>query len=178
MRPRSSGQSPAKHHAKCPHDEPWIEPARDTRHGPDRIFAVNGANRWAEYLVRSLRLARKRRDDDPHERDCRTHRVADGRPATACVPSIEALGREPYADNALLTLTKGKRGRRHLDDVRPAMLVEKVGTVEVVQERLAIVAVADGAVHPAWRGVCDLPANLAAATMELGVLAHLLRAPA
>jgi hypothetical protein len=47
----------------------------------------------------------------------------------------------------MLSLHEPERRRRDLDDVRTAAGIKQVGTAELMRERLAIVAVADHAVH-------------------------------
>jgi hypothetical protein len=66
---------------------------------------------------------------------------------------------------------------RDLHNVGAAMGIEKVRATKTVEERLAVVAVADGAVYGARRDVGDHPANSSATAAQRRVFAHLLSDP-
>src|SRR5262249_783803 len=106
VRPSPSAYPPSKHHANCPHHQPWIEPRRALWRAAHRVLAVDAPNGRAEQVIGSLRLAFKYLRDDAYERDRRTDRIANRRPTAACVPSIQALGAEAQPDDSFLALTE------------------------------------------------------------------------
>jgi hypothetical protein len=65
-------------------------------------------------------------------------------------------------------------GRRDLDDVGSSLGIEKLRAAKMVEEGLAVVAVAHDPVHGVGGDTCDQPANVAAATGQRSVLAHFL----
>ena len=72
----------------------------------------------------------------------------------------------------LLCLGERERRGRDLDDVQAAELVEQLGAAQVVQKRLAVVAVADDAVHRVWLRIAQPSVYLSATTLELDVSRH------
>jgi hypothetical protein len=101
--------------------------------------------------------------DDPDERNRRTERVAHRGIAAARIPSKEAIGRKSQSHDTVLSLHKLERSGRDLDDVGTAAGIKQVGTAKLMRIRLAIVAVANNAIHCSRRWVRDRSADLPAA---------------
>jgi len=138
----------------------------------DRIPAENAPERATEQLIGVLRFALECLCDDPNERNCRTERVAEGHPAAACIPSVEASRCEPQPDNALRALNKRYGGWRELNNVGATLTIEKVRTLNLMEERLAVVAIADDAVHGIGSHVADQSADLSATARQRRGVAH------
>jgi|SRR5215471_12338671 len=177
MRPSPPAQAPSKDPAKCQREESRIKRRRPLWRTADRVFAVDSPDGPAEQLIGSLRIALESLRDDPYERDSWAERVAKWRPAAVCVPPIEASWRETQPDDALLALNEREACWRDLHNVGTSVGIEKVRATKMVEEGLAVVAVADGAVHSARRDVSAHPANSSATTAQRRVFAHLLCDP-
>src|SRR5262245_12618900 len=125
MRPGPPPQAPSENHADRARDQPRAEPRRALRCVADRVLAEDAPDRSSEQVIGLLRLALEGARDDPHERDRWARRIAYWRPAAAGIPSMEALGTETQAGDALLALNERERGRRDLDDVGASLSIEK-----------------------------------------------------
>src|SRR5262245_8539918 len=172
MRPSVPTQPPSQNHANRPPKEARIEPRRSCRCTPDRVLAVNRADGTAEQLIGRLHAGRECLGDDADERDRRTGHVAKRHPATACIPAIEALRRKAHPDDPLLAVSERESRRCNLDNVRAAMSIEEVRAAQVVEEGLAVVAVANDAIYGARGDVSGQAANLSTATLNGHALRH------
>jgi hypothetical protein len=74
-----------------------------------------GSRQRRQRVARRARTVLERLHDDPHERERGTERVADRRPATARVPSIQALRRQTQTDDALVSAIERERRGRDLE---------------------------------------------------------------
>src|SRR5262249_53652820 len=77
-----------------------------------------------------------------------------------------------HSDDALASAIEAERRWGDLHDVGPAAQVEQIGAAEVVQIRLAVVAITDEAVGRVRRGVLHVATSLSATAMKLDVSAH------
>jgi hypothetical protein len=107
--------------------------------------------------------------------ECLRHDANEGNRWTECVayrgvtagriPSKKSIGGKPQSNNPMLSLHKLKRRGRNLDDVGTATGIKQVGTPELMRKCLAIVAVADHAIHSPGRRIRDRPADFSATAM-------------
>ena len=153
-------------------NEPQLRARRALRRGTDRELALDAGDWFAEEVVRSACATLESFCDNPDKGDRRAERVADRCLATFRVPPIEPPRAEPHASDAFASTMERQRRRRHLYDVGSAVRVEQISAAEVVDERLAVVAVADDAVHRLRRRVRHSPLNLPAAAAQFDVSGH------
>src|SRR5262249_31054639 len=79
---------------------------------------------------------------------------------------------ETQSRDVLLSSTESERRGGDLNDVGPAVGVEQIGAPQVMQKGLAVVTIAEDAVHRPRSGVGHASLDLSAATAQLGLLAH------
>jgi hypothetical protein len=119
-----------------------------------------------------LGAAFERLRDDANERNCRFPGVAKGRVATCRIPPKETFWRKPQPSYAVLSLRKRERRGCELNDVGAPMRIEQIGTMELVRECLAVIAIADDPIHSARRWIFDDSRDLSAATAQFGSRIH------
>src|SRR5262249_51517827 len=146
VRPRPAAQAPPQNLEQRPRHKPRTEPRRSIGSAAYGVAAVNAADRRAQQGVGRRSVAPERLRRKAHKRDRRADHVAERRPAAARIPSVEALWRQAQPDDALLAADELQGCRGDLNDVGAAVGIEEVGAPEVVEERLAIVAIADDAI--------------------------------
>ena len=111
-------------------------------HLPECLVAIRSRGRTPKYFGRHS-----------NERHCGGQRVSERRLAARDVPPVHSFGSQSHRNDAFLTVIERHGARRNLNDVRTAVFVEKVCSPEVVQERLAIVAVTEGSIDSARRNI-------------------------
>jgi peroxiredoxin (alkyl hydroperoxide reductase subunit C) len=174
VRPRSSPELPAEQQSDDARDHPCVRQRRGLGRPADRELVEDPTARLAEDLVAAASVGRAPEElvRDAHERDRRCQRVAERRFAAARVPAVEPLRAETDTRDLLGSALEDQGRGRDLDDLGSAVLVEEIGAAEVMKERLAVVAVADDAVHLVGHGVAQAPPNLSATTRELEIVRH------
>jgi hypothetical protein len=136
---------------------------RIRRRRADREPSADGAPRLSEHVVRPESTRVECLHDDTDERNRRADRVAERRAAAARVPAVESLRREAQAGDPIGTAIETQRGGRDLHEVAAAVGIEQIGTLQVVERGLAVIAVADGAVDGVRAGVGEGAVDGAAA---------------
>src|ERR1700756_5095403 len=94
----------------------------------------------------------------------------------ASYSSLRTIDRGPWGRDAARRCAPCLERTRamDLDDVGTSLGIEKLRAAKMVEEGLAVVAVAHDPVNGVGRDTCDQPANLAAATGQRNVPAHFL----
>ncbi|HEX8111179.1 MAG TPA: hypothetical protein VF516_25790 [Kofleriaceae bacterium] len=168
VRPGLSAQLPAEDLADRAGQEPDVGPGGAGRRGAHGELSEDAADRRAEVAVGGA----ERLGDHADERDPGPYGVAQRGLAAHRVPAVEALGGQAQPGDAIGAAHEAERRRRDLDDVTAAVRVEQVGAPEVVGIGLAVVAVADDAVHGVARGVLEAALDFTAAAMQIDGRSH------
>ncbi len=153
VRPGLATQLPAKHQPQhvCEHYQVLVL-ARTPRNPSDSVLAEYGPTRTAEELIAlaSVGCASENLQSHPDKGQRWRQRIAQGRLATACIPAMQSLRCEAKPYDTLCPPVERNSAWRHLDDICPALGVEQIGAFEMMQERLAVVTVTDGAIDRTW----------------------------
>ena len=156
VRPGLTAEPPAENQPERARDEAQVQLGRAVRRRADRKLTLDRADGLAEDIVGPLERLR----DDSYEGDGGAESIAERRFATARVPPVKAFGREAKPDDALDASIERERCGATCTTSVPAVRVQEIGATDVVEIRLAVIAITDGAAHGLGRCVRDVPADL------------------
>jgi hypothetical protein len=172
MRPRAPTDTPAQHHENGARQERQIQAGCAWGGASHSELPHEAAEGLTEHVIGTLGAALERLRDDANERDCRSPGVAKRRVATRRIPPKETFGSKPQPSYAVLSLRKLKRRGCELNDVGAPMCIEQVGTMDLVRECLAVIAIADDPIHGPRRWILDDSRDLSAAAAQFGSRVH------